>query len=172
MIYELESFNVKSINRISAFLGFMNIESNYLAFVTEDVNWFNYYNDNQLSPTVDTSKYKGRGLLKIKGYNQYLQVGQNLNANFLDFPDNVASENSVHLSASESEEQLYNCIKVSLWYYWNVLAKNISNPHEEEGINKIDILSKIDKKVYVNEVLRIKNYLTELQSSGAANFES
>jgi hypothetical protein len=39
----LKKNNIKDFNTISKVLAYINIESNYLAFVEEDINWFKYY---------------------------------------------------------------------------------------------------------------------------------
>jgi hypothetical protein len=47
MVAQLKKNNITTTEEIAKVLAFINIESKYLTFVQEDINWFNYYQNKQ-----------------------------------------------------------------------------------------------------------------------------
>jgi predicted chitinase len=154
MITILNKNSITDLDQIAQVLSYINIESNFLTFVEEDINWFNYY---QITTTLggvgtetytpDTTPYRRRGLVKIQGEEQYREVGQILGKDLVGNPTTVSSNNQTHVSASETDEQVENSISVSIWYFKNKTSGNI---------NTFENRSKIPKEKYTSEYERLK----------------
>jgi predicted chitinase len=141
MIVLLKSYKMDTPVRIVTFLSQINIESKFLADVEEVTSGTQYNNRADLgNGAEDGPKYIGRGLIKILGKNKYSSVGQLLNKDFVNNPNLMAADNKTHISASDTYEQLNNCIEVSLIYWQKISTWGNLNDYTD----KMDINNAID----------------------------
>lgn len=141
MVAALEQYKINTPQRISAFLSQINIESNFLQKVSEETSGEQYNNRQDLgNGENDGSKFIGRGLIKILGKNQYNLASQYLSQDFINNPSLVAADNKTHLAASDTDEQLQNCILVSIIYWLKISSFGDLNLFAD----KLDINQNID----------------------------
>ena len=149
MITLLKKNNTTTPDEIAKVLAYINIESNFLTFVEEDINWYNYYqNKSEEEYLPDTTPFRRRGLVKIQGEEQYREVGQIIGKDLVGNPTTVASDNQTHVSASETDDQVENSIAVSIWYFKNKTTQNFDTFENKSGIPSDN---------YKNEYQRIKS---------------
>lgn len=149
MITLLKKNNITTNDEIAKVLSYINIESNFLTFVEEDINWFKYYKNSE-SYVPDTTQFKKRGLIKIQGQEEYRAAGQIIGKDLVANPTSIASDNQTHLNGSETDEQVENSIAVSIWYFKNKTTGDL---------NTLELLSKIPRETYITEYKRILQFL-------------
>jgi len=98
----------------------------------------------------DTTPFKRRGLVKIRGQEEYRAAGQIIGKDLQANPETVASDNQTHVNGSETDEQVENSIAVSVWYFKNKTTGDV---------NTIEVKSKLPKSNYTNEYQRIKGII-------------
>jgi hypothetical protein len=141
MIALLKQYQIDTPVRIISFLSQVNIESNFLQNVEEVTSGTQYNNRADLGNNeTDGPKYIGRGLIKILGKNKYTTLSQLLNRDFVNTPTLMAADNKTHISGSDTEEQLKNCIEVSIIYYLKLSTWGNLNDYAD----KMDITKPID----------------------------
>ena len=144
MVEILRKYNIKEDDEISNFLSFVNIESNYLNFVTEDVNWAKYAVENGDPLTTDL-EYKGRGLSMIFGEDQYKLTGQFLGKDFLTNPIIITSDNSTHLTGSDTDEQVINSILIAIFKWINVFSSSFPLDRPDKKQKSTNYISEFNR---------------------------
>ena len=113
----IEKYGINTKERLCAFLSQVNISSSYLLYVEEKDGSQNNNNVNLGNGPTDGVTYKGRGLIQIVGKNMYQKIGDFLNQDFINNPTTVSADNATHVSASDTVDQLNNCVLVSVGYW-------------------------------------------------------
>jgi hypothetical protein len=146
MVEILRNYNIKEDIQISNFLSFVNIESNYLNFVTEDVNWTKYAVVSNESLTTDL-EYKGRGLSMIFGEDQYKLTGQFLGKDFLTNPTIITSDNATHLTGSDTDEQVINSILIAVFKWTKVFSSSFPLDRPDKNQKSKDYITEFNRLI-------------------------
>jgi hypothetical protein len=146
MVEILRDYNIKEDIQISNFLSFVNIESNYLNFVTEDVNWTKYAVTNG-SPLTTDLEYKGRGLSMIFGEDQYKLTGQFLGKDFLSNPTIITSDNATHLTGSDTDEQVINSILIAVFKWIKVFSSSFPLDRPDKNQKSKDYIAEFNRLI-------------------------
>jgi hypothetical protein len=144
MVEILREYDIKEDIQISNFLSFVNIESNYLNFVAEDINWTKYAVVSGESLSTDL-EYKGRGLSMIFGEDQYKIVGQFLGKDFLTNPTIITSDNATHITGSDTDEQVMNSILIAVFKWTKVFSSSFPLDRPDKKQKSTDYISEFNR---------------------------
>lgn len=126
-----DKYRINTPNRMAGFLSQVGVESEELLYTKELGNsaYFNKYDisfnkEKALSlgnkSPGDGARYKGRGLIQVTGYNNYLACGKALGLDLVKSPELL--------------EEPYYAVMSAGWF-WD--ARNINKASDEDDIKKI-----------------------------------
>jgi predicted chitinase len=125
----LIQYDIKSKERIAAFLSQVNTETGFLVAVSEYGDGSQYEgraNDLGNTQPGDGRKFKGRGLIQLTGRTNYQNASKFFRKDFINNPTQVAADNKTHQRGAATSEQIRNSILTAVKFWLNSPRKNLN----------------------------------------------
>lgn len=134
----LTQYDIKSKERISAFLSQVNTETGFLLYVSEIGSGNQYEGRDDLgnTQTGDGSKFKGRGLIQLTGRANYNNAGKFFRKDFINDPTQVAADNTTHKRGAASTDQIKNSILTAVKFWLNSPRGNLNQYADKMSIKE------------------------------------